>query len=85
MRKWHELSIIFIRGILLHENSVYKVFLLCTQLFIAVISLQGGHVSAKKTSLYHQVRIHGQNIGRVSGCIRVFSRDEVSYLDHKNV
>jgi len=48
MRKWHELFIIFMKGILSCENTVYKNITFKYITVYCCINLQGGTVSAKK-------------------------------------
>jgi len=51
MRKWHELFVIFMKGILLCENTVYRNITFKYTTVYCCISLQGGIVSAKNVSL----------------------------------
>ena len=50
IRKWHELFVIFMKGILLYENTVYKNITFKYTTIYCWISLQGGIVSAKNVS-----------------------------------
>jgi len=74
MRKWHELFIIFMKGILLCENTVYKDITFKYTTVYCCISLQGGIVSAKNAGPSSDLHSCWQNIGRVIYYIHVFSR-----------